>query len=121
MPRLPTYESSRTVFSHSDCSSVVFHCQVLGRRDSRFKAAFGAPLEVEKQGSVWSVPQKVGSALVSNRRVPLMFALNGGTPAIGRYGDTRSRWKYWPTPARKTVFAVPKMSHAKPTRGATVL
>src|SRR3954468_8485528 len=117
MPRLPTYETSRRLFFQSSCSMVAFHCQVLGSCACRVIAETGAPLEVEQ--SKHATPGFAGS--LSRVRMPLRLALKGGLPAGGRYGDTRSRWKNCPTPPRKTVLALPKISQAKPRRGAKVL
>src|SRR4051812_20710362 len=89
MPRLPTYETSSRLFFHNSRSTVRFHCHVLGSLASSVIAALGAPFEVEQL-----TQESIGFAgSASSVRSPFRLALNGGLPAGGKYGDTRSRWK----------------------------
>ena len=53
--------------------------------------------------------------------MPLVTLVNGGLPAMLSPGDSRSRRKYWPRPARSAVLPVPDTSQAKPSRGAMLL
>ncbi len=90
---------------------MTFHCHVFGVFMSTSRPLAGAPSEFPKQPSH-------GSTVVSSLRMPVSVVTNGGLVAMFNTGLRRSRWKNWPTPPRRAVFPVPKISQAIPTRGA---